>query len=67
VVLYRLPLKGEIMARQQVDNSQDVLDSRDILNASWPNNCIDWDEATDLLKQDYFSVDFDGVDYLIRS
>ena len=36
-------------------------------NASWPNNCIDWDEATDLLKQDYFSVDFDGVDYLIRS
>jgi hypothetical protein len=34
---------------------------------SWPLNCIDWEEAADQLKQDYFSVDFDGVDYWIRS
>ena len=35
-------------------------------NASWPNTCIDWEEAADQLKQDYFSVDFDGVEYWIR-
>jgi len=34
---------------------------------SWPLNCIDWEEAADQLKQDYFSVDFDGVEYWIRS
>ena len=34
---------------------------------SWPLNCIDWKEAAELLQQDYFSVDFDGVDYWIRS
>lgn len=32
---------------------------------SWPNNCIDWEQAADELKQDYTSVDFDGVDYWI--
>ena len=35
-------------------------------DATWPNNCIDWDEAARLLKQDYTTVDFDGVDYYIR-
>jgi hypothetical protein len=35
-------------------------------DASWPNNCIDWEEATDQLKQDYTEVDFDGVAYWIR-
>ena len=35
-------------------------------NANWPVNCIDWDEAAEQLKQDYFEVDFDGVTYLIR-
>lgn len=36
-------------------------------DASWPNNHIDWEEAADALKQDYTSVDFDGVTYWIRS
>ena len=35
-------------------------------SATWPANCIDWDEASTMLQQDYFSVDFDGVDYWIR-
>jgi hypothetical protein len=35
-------------------------------DASWPNNCIDWDEAARQLKQDYTEVDFDGVAYWIR-
>lgn len=33
----------------------------------WPLNHIDWESAADELRQDYFSVDFDGVDYWIRS
>lgn len=35
-------------------------------NASWPVCCIDWDEAADMLKQDYTAVDFDGVTYWVR-
>jgi hypothetical protein len=34
--------------------------------ASWPNTCIDWEEAAEQLQQDYTSVDFDGVTYWIR-
>ena len=33
---------------------------------SWPNNCIDWDEAARQLRQDYFEVELDGETYLIR-
>ncbi len=33
----------------------------------WPANCIDWEQASDNLKQDYTSIDFDGVDYWVRS
>lgn len=35
-------------------------------NANWPCNCIDWDEAADLLRQDYVGADFDGITYWIR-
>jgi hypothetical protein len=33
--------------------------------ASWPINCIDWDEAADQLCADYGEVVFDGVAYLV--
>ncbi len=36
-------------------------------NASWPVNCIDWEQAARELQQDYSSVDFDGVTYWIRA
>lgn len=36
-------------------------------NASWPNDCIDWERAARQLQMDYTSVDFDGIDYWIRS
>lgn len=36
-------------------------------SASWPNNCIDWDQAAEELKVDYMSVDFDGVEYWMRA
>jgi len=34
--------------------------------ATWPNNCIDWEQAARELRMDYTSVSFDGVDYWIR-
>ena len=36
-------------------------------NLHWPCNCIDWERAARELRHDYFAVDFDGVEYLIRS
>ena len=35
-------------------------------NASWPNTCIDWDQAAREHQMDYTAVDFDGVTYWIR-
>lgn len=35
-------------------------------NASWPNTCIDWDQAAWELRMDYTSVDFDGITYYGR-
>jgi hypothetical protein len=35
------------------------------LQGRWPYTCIDWDEAAEELKNDYFEVDFDGVTYWI--
>lgn len=35
-------------------------------NASWPLSFIDWEAAADALKQDYTTVDFDGVEYWTR-
>jgi hypothetical protein len=34
---------------------------------SWPLDCIDWTLAAKKLQVDYFSVDFGGYTYLIRS
>jgi len=36
-------------------------------NSQWPNNCIDWEQATRQLQMDYMSVDFNGIEYWIRS
>jgi hypothetical protein len=33
---------------------------------SWPNTCIDWEEAAGELQSDYSSIDFDGVTYWVR-
>lgn len=35
-------------------------------NASWPNNCIDWERAALELQVDYTSVEFDGAKYWCR-
>lgn len=35
-------------------------------DATWPNNCIDWEKAVGELQVDYTAVDFGGVTYWIR-
>jgi len=32
----------------------------------WPANCIDWEQATDELKMDYSSIEFEGNTYWYR-
>lgn len=34
--------------------------------ASWPNNCIDWEQALREFKMDYSPVEFGGVTYWYR-
>jgi len=61
---------GEAMIRDSYfkEYAQQLADDIGAINkaAEWPNNCIDWDEAAELLQQDYWTVDFDGVQYWIR-
>jgi len=33
----------------------------------WPLTCIDWEHAARELQHDYTTVDFDGVEYWVRS
>ena len=35
-------------------------------NATWPNDCIDWERAAHKLQMNYTQVDFDNVTYWIR-
>ena len=36
-------------------------------DASWPNTCIDWEQACEELQMDYSTVDFGGHTYWIRA
>ena len=35
-------------------------------NATWPQTCIDWDQAARELQMEYTAVSFDGIDYWVR-
>lgn len=35
-------------------------------DATWPNNCIDWELAAQELQHDYSTVEYDGVTYWYR-
>lgn len=50
------------------DHPRELADDIGAINsdATWPNNCIDWERAARELQQDYTSVDFDGVTYWVR-
>lgn len=38
-----------------------------IRSASWPFDCIDWEQAADALRMDYSSVEYEGTTYLYRN
>ena len=62
---------GEALIRDSYfeEYAQDLAEDIGLINpdAHWPNNCINWEWAARELKMDYTCVDFDGVDYWIRS
>lgn len=50
------------------DYAQELADDIGAINseATWPNNCIDWEQAAEELQQDYSTVEFDGITYWFR-
>lgn len=44
----------------------DDLHGSEVRNASWPFDCIDWDQAADGLRMDYSSCEYQGDTYLFR-
>ena len=62
---------GETLIRDSYfrDYAQELAEDCGMIKSdcSWPYTCIDWDQAANELKMDYFCVDFDGVDYWIRA
>lgn len=52
----------EDFARQEAED----IYGKEISNARWPNNCIDWEEAASQLQMDYSSVEIDGKTFWYR-
>lgn len=50
------------------DYAQELAEDIGAINRdlSWPNNCIDWEQAARELQMDYTEVTFDGVEYWTR-
>lgn len=50
------------------DYAQELAEDIGAINrdATWPNNCIDWEKAASELKIDYSTVEFGGVTYWYR-
>jgi pyruvate/2-oxoglutarate dehydrogenase complex dihydrolipoamide acyltransferase (E2) component len=61
---------GETLIRDSYfkEYAQELADDIGAINrdATWPNDCIDWDRAARELQMDYTSVDFAGVTYWVR-
>lgn len=61
---------GETLIRDSyfVTYAQELADELGAIDdaATWPNYCIDWEQAARELQVDYTAVDFDGVTYWIR-
>jgi hypothetical protein len=61
---------GETLIRDSYfeDYARELAEDIGAINkdATWPNDCIDWERAARELQMDYTSVEFDGVTYWIR-
>lgn len=64
-------IHGETLIREDefVNYARELAEDIRAINGKmyWPLNHIDWESAADELKSDYMTVDFDGVEYLIRA
>ena len=40
------------------------ISGKELREASWPMNCIDWEKATEQLQMDYTSITIDGHEFL---
>ena len=45
------------------DYARDLADDIYGIKDYWPFSCIDWEQAADELKSDYYSVEYDGETY----
>ena len=61
---------GETLIRDSyfVEYAQELAEDIGAINheASWPNTCIDWEQAAQELRMDYTAVEFGDVTYWIR-
>ena len=61
---------GETLIRDSyfVEYAQELAEDIGAINheASWPNTCIDWDQAARELRMDYTAVEFGDITYWIR-
>lgn len=50
------------------DYAQETAEDCGMINSevTWPNNCIDWERATEEFLMDYTSTEFEGVTYYYR-
>lgn len=48
--------------------AQELADDIGAINpeASWPNNCIDWEQAARELQSDYSTTEYEGITYWYR-
>ena len=48
--------------------ARELADDTGAINSdmTWPNNCIDWEQAARELQMDYTEFDYDGVTYWAR-
>lgn len=64
---YGEPLIRDSHFKNYAQDLADDLYGKELDSLKWPMSCIDWDEAADQLKQDYTSIEFQGVTYWGRS
>ena len=50
------------------DYAQELAEDIGAVNrdATWPNNCLDWEQAARELRMDYSAITIDGVTYFYR-
>lgn len=63
---YPVTLINETYFHEYAQDFAEDMHGDAIRNASWPMNHIDWDAATESLRMDYSTVEFEDATYLYR-